>query len=422
MGWSHPHHHHNAKQHTTNTSLNKRIQRPAAQRPLHRFDSVVTLLNLYGLNERTEDTGGGFRMSTSRLRYLYILFVCVLVLVLFLSMFLIYEQDVIDLPTTWWSGIGGTTDAVSMVGLRRRTSSKSVPSDSNGNGNGNGNDAARSVACRSNIYIDLGSNIGVQIRKLFEPSKYPNATILNYFTDTFGDEHERRRSTCAFGFEANPKHMNRLQLIEKTYLSKGWVTSFQNKVVHNVDNKTMQFYTKDHSRYQDWGASLNNPLLVGKDKKDVTHYDVFSIDIARWIKALLATHNPNGKVLVKMDIEGAEFQVFPHLLKNGLLCSNIISAIIMEVHWWGKNSAIPKNQPDKVVIAHSVTGLKINIPSILSTLTKKETSLRSAFNKTEQLNEFREALKQQRNCAQGVGPTVLVDLDDEKYLHDGKPL
>ena len=94
----------------------------------------------------------------------------------------------------------------------------------------------------------------------------------------------------------------------------------------------------------------------------------------------------------------------------------------MEVHWWGKNSAIPKNQPDKVVIAHSVTGLKINIPSILSTLTKKETSLRSAFNKTEQLNEFREALKQQRNCAQGVGPTVLVDLDDEKYLHDGKPL
>ena len=35
------------------------------------------------------------------------------------------------------------------------------------------------------VYLDVGSNIGVQIRKLFEPENYPNATVLQIFNENF---------------------------------------------------------------------------------------------------------------------------------------------------------------------------------------------------------------------------------------------
>ena len=55
--------------------------------------------------------------------------------------------------------------------------------------------------CR-HIYLDVGSNIGVQIRKLFEPHRYPNAKVLEVFRKYFGsDTDARRREVCAVGFE-----------------------------------------------------------------------------------------------------------------------------------------------------------------------------------------------------------------------------
>lgn len=36
----------------------------------------------------------------------------------------------------------------------------------------------------ANVYIDLGSNVGIQIRKLFEPDLYPGSTTLRVLTRT----------------------------------------------------------------------------------------------------------------------------------------------------------------------------------------------------------------------------------------------
>ena len=36
------------------------------------------------------------------------------------------------------------------------------------------------------FYIDMGTNIGVQIRKLYEPDKYPKAEVLSIFESVFG--------------------------------------------------------------------------------------------------------------------------------------------------------------------------------------------------------------------------------------------
>ena len=62
------------------------------------------------------------------------------------------------------------------------------------------------------VYLDVGTNVGIQIRKLYEPEKYPNASIHKFF-----DEHFKRnnvsssRHICAIGFEPNPRHVSILQ-------------------------------------------------------------------------------------------------------------------------------------------------------------------------------------------------------------------
>ena len=37
------------------------------------------------------------------------------------------------------------------------------------------------------VYLDIGSNRGVQVRKLFEPQRYPGAPVLQLFEQLFGD-------------------------------------------------------------------------------------------------------------------------------------------------------------------------------------------------------------------------------------------
>ena len=45
------------------------------------------------------------------------------------------------------------------------------------------------------VYLDVGTNLGIQIRKLFEPEKYPEAKVLPFFESTFGTITERLTKT-----------------------------------------------------------------------------------------------------------------------------------------------------------------------------------------------------------------------------------
>ena len=62
------------------------------------------------------------------------------------------------------------------------------------------------------VYLDVGTNVGIQIRKLYEPEKYPDAKIHRIF-----DEHFKRKNVtstghiCAIGCEPNPRHVPILQ-------------------------------------------------------------------------------------------------------------------------------------------------------------------------------------------------------------------
>ena len=100
------------------------------------------------------------------------------------------------------------------------------------------------------IFLDLGANIGVTVKKLFEPNRYPESITLPYFRKTFGYQWLRKsvrkfpNRLCALGFEPNPIHQKRLKDLEKEYSNKNWNVHFFSDAVSNVDGK-VTFYIND---------------------------------------------------------------------------------------------------------------------------------------------------------------------------------
>merc|ERR1719223_2219817 len=81
-------------------------------------------------------------------------------------------------------------------------------------------------SCR-HIFLDVGSNRGVQVRKFFEPHKYPKAKLPKEFDAAFGAPPLRTAPAessglCVLGLEPNPEHMERLKAIESAYEGRGW--------------------------------------------------------------------------------------------------------------------------------------------------------------------------------------------------------
>ncbi|KAH3736136.1 hypothetical protein DPMN_042698 [Dreissena polymorpha] len=221
------------------------------------------------------------------------------------------------------------------------------------------------------VFLDLGSNKGVQVRKVYEPWLYPKAPFLKYFDEYFGlvSRTYRRQDVCSFGFEANPRHMPRLKQIEKAYVNKGLSVRFDNYAVSNRSNDTVTVYSETNFDL-DWGAGILDTAI--NNKKNMTKYVVPTMDLADFIRKSVVPLRPE-RILMKMDIEGSEFIVLPHLYKNGLLCEETITAMAIELHNWAR---------------HSFNSL-LTIPSLKRLLQ-----------------------------AQACKPTLILNLDDETYNTD----
>merc|ERR1712228_98725 len=85
-----------------------------------------------------------------------------------------------------------------------------------------------------------------------------------------------------------------------------------------------------------------------------------------------------GKVMIKMDIEGAEYKVLGAMLEKGLLCQGIVDFISIEYH--------PK--------------------SLTST------------QDFQAAKELRLALSNTTRCGDDTNITQIVEIDDESYLND----
>ena len=97
-----------------------------------------------------------------------------------------------------------------------------------------------------------------QIRKLFEPHLYLNATILPLFEQYFGDAQIRQKPgvVCAVGFEPNPHHTQILQSIQSAYTKCDWKIKIftTTAVAHCYGVAT--FFTDNNTEMNEWGGSI----------------------------------------------------------------------------------------------------------------------------------------------------------------------
>ena len=228
-----------------------------------------------------------------------------------------------------------------------------------------------------NVYIDVGANIGIHGRKVFEGNLYPSF-MQDYFDTYFGSKEYRNKpgNVCIVGFEMNPAHTKRLLALSECYTHMGHkMFYFTETAVSNRDNDVVigSGMVKEYGGERDsyLGARvINNEKAKGRNDT----FLVSTINLARFVKAYVKNrkHTGNGTVLMKMDIEGAEIDALNGMLAQGALC-DIIDAVTIE---WHKD------------------GMIRNFVDNLNTTTN---------------NTF------------GCKMPVFIKADDESYLRDGKP-
>ena len=182
-----------------------------------------------------------------------------------------------------------------------------------------------------NVYLDFGSNVGIQVRKLFEPELYQHSPVLHIFDSYFGPSAERRNTTCAFGFEINPQLTSRLLMLQAAYSERGWRTRFYTEPGIGLNDTTLTFLSDNDAEHLFWGGKL----IAGSGGGGEVQIPVISL--ANFIRAVLLRQVPPAdgsfsepRIVMKLDCEGRELEMLQRLADEGLLCN--ISFIYLEFH------------------------------------------------------------------------------------------
>jgi FkbM family methyltransferase len=247
------------------------------------------------------------------------------------------------------------------------------------------------------VFLDVGANIGVHGRFLFEPKKYPNSKVAaNHFNNEFERERDNR-DFCVFAFEPNPAHKARLELVASAYRSMGWRYEFIPAAVGDQDG-TMTFHHMNDETHSEWGfTSLpknGTGVRVGKPELvPVVRLASWILDHVhdRFVPTPFGNYKSGPKVVMKMDVEGTEFAMLPDLIVSGALCSTV-DLVFGEFHY--SNKFYPMHFEKQ--------GLHFN----------DSTTSRSFQNAAIKLIEASQSCKTKVDH----GP------DDETYLLDGMPL
>ena len=173
------------------------------------------------------------------------------------------------------------------------------------------------------IYLDVGSNVGIQVRKLFEPKLYPNANILSVFESYFGpadDNGNREETVCAIGFEPNARHTPALLDVEQAHKACGWRSHFYTETAAAHDYGTIEFFSDNDMTHREWGGSIvakSGGKATGTAKKMRLADYVIERILTRNIPESVSTRKPS--ILMKMDIEGSELEVLTDMIVSGAL-------------------------------------------------------------------------------------------------------
>lgn len=163
------------------------------------------------------------------------------------------------------------------------------------------------------------------------------------FDEAFGADRltAHPHELCAVGFEPNPAHTEALRKLQAVYKKRKWrVYFFTGTAASTVDGET-DFYIDGEApeRYRMPGSSLV-PWAPEHERVRVA-----TVDLARYLLEEVATRRfdaggdgadrPPPAVLMKVDVEGFEHQLLPHLIVTGALCKTPVHQVFLEPHAWG---------------------------------------------------------------------------------------
>ena len=250
------------------------------------------------------------------------------------------------------------------------------------------------------IFLDVGSNIGVHSRFLFEPSLYPNAkNALSIFDKEFG-VHRNNKDICAFGFEPNPIHKNRHSKLMNEYNNMGWRYHYIQAGASDEAGNITFYRNQDDQGKEEWAFS-NQDRTWDKGTHGLP-VNVTTVRLSTWLRDEILDRkmpdtihgeyeNGGPKVVMKLDIESSEYKVLPDLMFTGILCKIPIDFLFGEIHDW------PINHD-----ADPISGRgELHLP--------RETSRQFLRDGVKMFHSF-------KDCT-----TRIEELDDEAYLHDGMP-
>ena len=186
--------------------------------------------------------------------------------------------------------------------------------------------------CR-HVFLDVGSNRGVHVLFLTEPHLFPNSSFLarGFFASYFGPHFATDPAVCAFGFEPNAAHAERLDRLARLYRSAGRrVEFFQVAAQAEAGAITMYNHRGDDAE-SDWrfGTKRLSYRPVNVSAVDLSTFIQREI-VGRTIPAEPATSRFPPSVVMKMDVEGDELSLFERMLETRSICA--LDLVTWEIH------------------------------------------------------------------------------------------
>ena len=182
----------------------------------------------------------------------------------------------------------------------------------------------------------------------YNSHKYHDAPIVSLFNSEFG-RIEDRKHVCAFGFEPTSKWTPRLTRLNTNLTSQGYGVVIFTETAVGTSNGQATFYVDNLPG--EWGGAKNNAwassLIQHNPKMKAS--TVGLLRLADFLQLYIYKRNgadQHSKIIAKIDIEGAEYEVIPDVIKQKALCG--IDRIIAEIHpfllsrkspqWMSRNS------------------------------------------------------------------------------------